>query len=918
MDLISEYLLQLNIDPKKAQKIRQKIIKNEVVKQIRKETGLNFDELLKQMGKAELHAKQLGSLERKRQLKTVKTPNELYRELFGTNEFIGAQPLQFLSNDMFRMLRNKSCRFSPKLDGVRYLCQISDQHISLFSRGNKTLIFDGPKTDGLITVLDVELVTLENKGNCLFAFDILVDKSKDVRSLSYLERRKLLEKRFQNVKQMGEFKFFINESYSIDYRDLSYIKDKKDDYQKMFDNIFWKSLRNMGLRFDGVVLYDVNYPYPVGVSPAHYGTWKWKPREELTIDLRMVNGKATIPKYDKKTNTLTWKDVKESFDILQIENVTLRDQEPEQSYEFRIEEMGNGKLKLVGKMPRDKTSNTFMSIQSTITAFRENIKLETLKSFYKQFVVFKEPRGILTLRPVNFDLLKRMAYVSMTNSDILKIKLTQKPVFNPYQNLKIDLGELRDYGTQYLQLLDERDTILAKLGEIKPQGKEMVTSLRTEFNKFKTTMEYYLQNAREHLQEVVGSEDIEPLIDEIGVLSEMESSLHETYETTELKSLDEDYIQQLREFNRFKRQLLKNYDIKEKKLPEIKGSINALVTIPNEIEMAYKRLLSDEESLNTRLEQINLELFSQEGRLPLRRKPAEIETGLVALKWFYKEPTNNEILGPFTNREMRERYQRGIINADTLVTEQSKTTDFKTIVTRFPTLKRLFPDKEFRIEVPRDNKKEFLRYQKSLHKAASQGISSIWVSFNFGHYNAQLFYQLLHYCRFEHVKTIMYGKSNLRLSYDEFETFGNHTTKLKSDKYSFFYNCKLELREEKRFSYNLKDYKSTRPVNFFEELSMRTFQRKVGDDSLGVDEYEAFPNWLSKTPWFYYDLSGNKRPIYDYKNVELFYGPGTLRLMKMENAPNKFEYRIELGITIKNDNDKNFQIDLFPLLSQLV
>ena len=389
-------------------------------------------------------------------------------------------------------MRNKnSITFSPKLDGVRFLCLIRGKYITLFARGDEPQTFVDksrsiirPDSIDKTVVLDIEYV---KDLNSIFAFDILIHNGLDVRELSYTERRELLVSKYKNFsREIKIFKFFINESYNI---------DELDSYDNMVSDVFWKKLRNSILGFDGVVFYDGRYSYPTGSSPTHYGTWKWKPPHELTIDLRISRGEATFPSLDWKSKKPVWNSITEVFPIKNVElpdpsAIINRDNEVSnqsdgESYEFKLKVSNTkGKFDLVPKMYRRKTANKYLNIKSTIDAFKENISLDNIKQFYNFLYKHKE-YTIDDVEKFPFKMLKRLGFVSSIvppplskpNGYMVDFNLKKVPDFYGFKDYAIERGKIIDYSELLIRFRDEISQLTDRMSKLDSNVKSGKTEI---------------------------------------------------------------------------------------------------------------------------------------------------------------------------------------------------------------------------------------------------------------------------------------------------------------------------------------------------------------------------------------------------------------------------------------------------------
>jgi len=870
---------------------------------------------------------------------------KMYKEIFNLPrnryEFVGAQPLQYMGKHTIEILRNaQHITFSPKLDGTRFLCLISGRTIAFFGREFEMnqYFHDGSRSKSKkkekVVVLDIEYVdnlkSKSSKSGSIFAFDILIDKGVDVRELPYTARRKILKTKYSNFGEQiknSEFDFYLNESYDI---------SKLQSYNDLVENVFWPKFRNQ-LGFDGVVFYDGTYKYPTGRSPAHYGTWKWKPREHLTIDLRIFNSVATFPSWDRKTEKIGWIDVKDSFDSVnsayllgndgeKISLTRVPDQSETESYEFKLQEISiSDKFALVGVRPRSKKSNKFMSISDTLTSYKENIGLEDIKRFYDVFILNKYKPEInkkcenpLCKFPEN--MLRRMSFLSACRNSRdgtpepfnIEVRLRESPDFFDYSDYNLKRGEIENLSGELAELNFRKNEILEKtnvktmLENYKQAIKRNITEFKADFDLFieeLNTRKPVLENKVKAITEedVIDMVEREKLIDEqIGdIMADPDSfkRLDERYEklSAEKKSLLRPYKLSPENFDR-----LSQYPIYSRNYDEI---VN---TEHQRIKRLNYESTHELDSILARIKKIKSKKIPLIDKLPVKTKI--YEEG----KWVYLDSWGKQ-RGTFSNEEMKEFFYKGDIIPETRV--QNKATNVNrwfTVKELFPSLKNVFNTRVINIDtIPKS--KATIKYLRKLKTKAEKGTSTAFLRFNFGSDQAQIFNKLINFCDFMVEDSIVYKGLNtennerIRISDTHFESNNTRFSKIKLNQekntiVSDYFKCELKLVLGRRYEYDLPRFIKDKPFRIIGKRHLKS--NKIDEPNFGenVDWYRKRPD----SPMRY------GKEIIEF--IRIYYGPQGLRLMERGN---RFIIEMDLLDTMGVPT-RTVVKNIFPLLSQVI
>lgn len=233
-------------------------------------------------------------------------------------------------------------------------------------------------------LLDCEVV--ESNGILqVFLFDFLLLRKRNsyqkIYKLPFFGRNDHLINLFNSVlkplnEQMKKEKIpikFYNKKYydyNIFIKDMTYEKLIKLNDSEM------KLSGNEKIKYDGVIFINTSYRYFLAPGPAR-GQFKWKPKNQLTIDLKIVkkNKKWTaLGKYDRKIE-INKKDISSLLD-----KSKLKDSYSGKVYEFLFV---NGKF-VIHEPIIDRSvkgANAFFTIKGTIEAGEKHFTLVQFKNF---------------------------------------------------------------------------------------------------------------------------------------------------------------------------------------------------------------------------------------------------------------------------------------------------------------------------------------------------------------------------------------------------------------------------------------------------------------------------------------------------------------------------------------------------------
>jgi len=182
---------------------------------------------------------------------------------------------------------------SVKLNGRRSTVVFDRNKIALCSPPEDVFVigsYEDVKWTG--TILDAEFMD-----GVVYVVDILVDGGRNVRDENLEKRRELLEKRYENLKMFAgmkiERKHFHTEGKSVYSRSRKTMKEAHSLPKGKQDGIIIQSTGN------------------------YYSTiWKWKPKEELTIDFFFDAMSEKEKKEKKLKGNVFWIKIKSGKDLL--------------------------------------------------------------------------------------------------------------------------------------------------------------------------------------------------------------------------------------------------------------------------------------------------------------------------------------------------------------------------------------------------------------------------------------------------------------------------------------------------------------------------------------------------------------------------------------------------------------------------
>ena len=206
-----------------------------------------------------------------------------YKNLTNMFYFIGAQP-ETLHKDQLSLLFKELYSVTEKLDGDRYFMFINNENKVYFIDNNMkilrtNLVSNDPMHKN--TIIDGELLFLENYKINFYAFDLLFFNNTDIRE----NNNYYLKNRLEIVNKIVE-SFNTNDTEN----DLFQISMKTFIYKNVFlgSESIMNEAKNKGIedKLDGLIYTPMNEAYPKNKKWSKL--LKWKPLELNTIDFYSI------------------------------------------------------------------------------------------------------------------------------------------------------------------------------------------------------------------------------------------------------------------------------------------------------------------------------------------------------------------------------------------------------------------------------------------------------------------------------------------------------------------------------------------------------------------------------------------------------------------------------------------------------
>lgn len=182
-----------------------------------------------------------------------------------SDRFPGAQPVS-IERRHFPILKKQEYLISEKTDGVRYFLLSMNNSVGIINRANKyeKVVIRLPSD----TLLDGELVKLENGKMCFLIFDAMLVKGLNVMHEKYETRLEHAQKLIQKIIKTSAATF-----------ELRVKKLFKFGTKVIFPKFDYET--------DGIILTPNNEPVRYG---THETQFKWKPLDRITVDFLIKCG----------------------------------------------------------------------------------------------------------------------------------------------------------------------------------------------------------------------------------------------------------------------------------------------------------------------------------------------------------------------------------------------------------------------------------------------------------------------------------------------------------------------------------------------------------------------------------------------------------------------------------------------------
>jgi hypothetical protein len=823
-------------------------------------------------------------------------------------EFVGAQPLTFSGQHIVDVTRvnakqKRHCVFSPKLDGKRYLCLIIPGSISFISRNMDFLTFKKSKFDPIVgsVLLDVEVIgKLSDPNNPfddsysdsidIFAFDVLFSDI-DRRNETYLDRRILLEKIYKKIiptfHYNGDrvFNFFINSSFK--FSDLGKVDNKLPGgvYQSLIENKFKqiKELSRNGINFDGIIFYDTRSVYPKGdfitldhvrqwLIPTHYGTWKWKPPEEQTIDLRIING---VPSYFGKSRNIIGKSSKGWINIikspkfneitgiyesltksnsnldLDLDNLT---QSENESIEFGLVKINSDSdipifrhqvnYHLIPKLRRTKKANAERTILDVFESFKENINL-------KDIMMFGNPNATVDIyKKLNIDILNKL-YIIVKNKHQINVYPTSSEKLFPDNQRKIK-SDFENYKQNLNKMNVNLDPHYAGMGLLQYKQEIETLSLNSWFR-----------------NNVIGSIIYENFEKPIKLKTGIEILISD-----KLKELVDREISDRKHISKLEHQIeltrnnitetltgAKDIPLTKKQLAKLKSSKDTVDGFPAFIAPVKLTIKSKNIKLNNEIETLMQDLKNINEKYEMPYDEPTLTEWKTAKMWYYKDKNGKTVDnqdGAFSSKEMKrlltwDPNKNTVINKNTLVSNDGGQT-WREVQYLFSNTGNAFEEESvfklsniFRQGSLGSRNLKYFDELKKLKSIKKNGMKYVRLRFEFGYNgfgNKEKFYNLLNNCKLDKsIKTIQSiikgGNSSQstdihQIDYNTFEREIPKKSKLEIDVKTF--GCKIYTIVGNQLDYRTGRFKSSKPYRsgyHVRGCKIYTVKPKFEIDSIG-------------------------------------------------------------------------------------
>jgi hypothetical protein len=308
------------------------------------------------------------------QMKKLKSKLDLLEKLKGKNDKLKKS----------KKLQDKFSRFIIKNDKIIKMVKKNVKLIKKNIKGKTVLSKHIDTGSNQEILLDCEIV--DRNGHLqVFIFDcIMIKKGKNidkVYKLPFFSRMNSLYNLFQTIIDP------LNKSMKTKKIGIKFYRKKYYDFNIFRENLNYEKILKINnddmnlkgdekIEYDGIIFVNTLFRYYLAPGAAR-GQYKWKPKNQLTIDLKIVRRYGewkALGKYDKQVK-INNRDIS---DMLITNN--FKDDYNNKVYEFVY---NNGRLNLYEPITERtvKGANAFLTILGTIEAGEKHFTIQQFQSF---------------------------------------------------------------------------------------------------------------------------------------------------------------------------------------------------------------------------------------------------------------------------------------------------------------------------------------------------------------------------------------------------------------------------------------------------------------------------------------------------------------------------------------------------------
>lgn len=278
-------------------------------------------------------------------------------------KFVGSQPIQITSQNV-NLVLGPNIMVSPKLDGVRYNMFIDKSNITTIDRGGKSDSFKhdakGIKEN---MVIDVEIIhTPLEQPDWVFVFDIMEYNNNKYYNLPFLDRLNIIMELYNNPNSALRKVADRNKNFTIVPKSFFLKNDIIGNSYEQLCGMFQSHYPQFGgLKFDGIIFMEYSYRYYT--KGLAFGQYKWKPKDELTIDLVSGDGGNLVAKDGKVWSRL----INPEFGS------------EKKASEYKIKLTKDNEVEIVEFVrPREKDANSILTLETVYSSLLDYVSLDDI------------------------------------------------------------------------------------------------------------------------------------------------------------------------------------------------------------------------------------------------------------------------------------------------------------------------------------------------------------------------------------------------------------------------------------------------------------------------------------------------------------------------------------------------------------